>query len=108
MGFFGGDAEEPEKGQNTSTLGDYVSFGGAEPEEESCIPDCCPEFTMQQRVMGYLGCFALGVLLNFLVSLESHYPDHSTFAKGAVALWTGQADTFGVVYCLGEFSLLAG
>ncbi len=41
--------------------------GGQEESEADQVCGMCPSLTYQQRMIGFVGCFALGYLLSFIV-----------------------------------------
>lgn len=76
------------------------SFSVTEAEEALTSSDAlCPSLTLRQRIVGWLTCFGLGVLLEL-----------TGFGRGIHALVGGEkgAERFAILYSLGNFLALVG
>jgi len=54
---------------------------------------CCPDLTLQQRIMGCLSCLAIGFAISFV---------------GFLAWWTGHIASFGILYTTGNIVSICG
>jgi len=69
---------------------------GESPPDPDVLDQCCPNMSMQNRVIGWLVCFGIGILLQLL----------SFTAIGSIL--TGKAKKFAILYTLGNICALGG